>query len=71
MTLLQYEYMDREQRDLYDSAIREAIIHLIGRGYRDPFGRPAEVHLAIEFFGAREGDEPAQSIDDLEYMGTL
>lgn len=66
-----YAFMTREEKRIYDSAMRDAVISLIGRGYRDPVGRCASAHLAIQFFGATEGDDPATSIDDLESPGRL
>lgn len=52
---------------LAEEVILDCMDKLEGKGYRDPTGRPAEVHLAIEWFKATEpDDEPAQSLDDLE-----
>jgi hypothetical protein len=59
----------------FERGVRAALESLEGKGYRDPLGRPAEVHLAIMFFGAKEyehyPDDVAYSLDEMESTGTL
>jgi hypothetical protein len=63
---------EEDPRQVVDeTTIRAIIKELDGKGYRDPVGRNATVHLALAYFGAEEGEEVARDLDDLPVAGTL